>query len=433
MADVHDPETTDLGAVPTQAPSEAKKAEPLNPRDQHIKDVQSLFDKLVSALAKPLPPRTGDASLRKSKAKKCKEDDEPVEFSAKEIVPAVQRHLFSWGTRTLKNPTKTDPKDPKEKGIPHWHKPQESTFRNGGDPVCVHCFETYTSVSDIKCIYIIGVDKIPSLLFRLLPRGFAICTSCATQRRRWIPPPTTWLGALTFKIIQESETLMNQIRKNDIKELLIQQQEHQQTVMDERLAELKADSETKRDRITDLTKQLEALEIPKAKLEQILTERTQEIADLRSKVCLLLVEADKLRAENDRKLENIKADFVEQISKMEKLHNRTLDQMSRDFNERRKATIVALNEIPTKPLYSKVCSSETSSGETSSGATAVTDELTDDDRYSCKICKCDRASFVLLPCMHVVACQDCVEPLKSSTNTCPVCRTGWSQCKKIFF
>lgn len=52
------------------------------------------------------------------------------------------------------------------------------------------------------------------------------------------------------------------------------------------------------------------------------------------------------------------------------------------------------------------------------------------DKYICKICFEKDINCLIMPCMHFVACKECISQLE--TNHCPVCRTIFPEYLEIF-
>jgi len=72
-------------------------------------------------------------------------------------------------------------------------------------------------------------------------------------------------------------------------------------------------------------------------------------------------------------------------------------------------------------LEALVVLTKSSNEEIRDGAVQVLAELAAKD-FTCVVCLDARRSIVTLPCAHCSLCGECAATIRSSTNTCPICR-----------
>jgi hypothetical protein len=62
---------------------------------------------------------------------------------------------------------------------------------------------------------------------------------------------------------------------------------------------------------------------------------------------------------------------------------------------------------------------------------APVEEKKEDESDDCVVCMTTKKNYIILPCMHMCLCSECVEPTRASTK-CPMCRADIVDIKKVF-
>lgn len=52
------------------------------------------------------------------------------------------------------------------------------------------------------------------------------------------------------------------------------------------------------------------------------------------------------------------------------------------------------------------------------------------DKYLCKVCYNNYSDCIIIPCMHFICCEECINKLES--NKCPMCREDFKKYLKLF-
>ncbi len=112
-----------------------------------------------------------------------------------------------------------------------------------------------------------------------------------------------------------------------------------------------------------------------------------------------------------------------------------VDTGSRSENGKYRFMLVSKNRNANNPFRAPVSqpAQENKELQPASISTPVTQEAKADDK-SCVVCMVGKKDHIILPCMHMCLCADCVKPLLESTKKCPMCREPVTSqnIKKVF-
>ncbi len=264
--------------------------------------------------------------------------------------------------------------------------------------ICFGCVKTYIKFEeckDIKYVYIIKKDGIPTFMQNKITRCFVICSDCVKKNPH--PPPKNWKDAIIASIYISGRAHIDSLSFDMITQKLSEQLANKFSLTIERHNDLQ-------NKIADTENEIK-------ELETILEMHTKTI-DARNKLLYEILRNSKSVHESLKEEENALRQKIEEVETNIITLKEELNNKMNSFVDNITQSFLGINDVlKTSELYK------------------VKKSLKLSEPDICKICYDKSVDIVLIPCGHCVACESCINILG---NTCPLCRKQITSKHKIY-